>query len=165
LLLPKAEGISLIVTHFPSDVYSLPLLLELFSSPSRDTAYHLAISSPESWELRSVLLLWLSLLMTVPFGLSAFDKISSGATSVNFSQTAVRVEILCRPLLYKPSKEGEYAALTLAKLYARPDCMAGLNPCLEWVRGELDKKDDQHDGLEAIFVSSIPLERKTRLAC
>ena len=69
------------------------------------------------------------------------------------SQTAKRVQELSHPLLYKPSKEGEYAALTLARLYARPDCAIGLQTFLDWVRSELDKQDNQDDGLEETFVS------------
>jgi hypothetical protein len=143
----------LAVTYFPSDVYSLPLLLKLFSPSDEGTAYHPSISPAGSWELRSTLLLWLSLLMTVPFGLSAFDEAGSGQATGGLSQTARRVETLCRPLLYKPSKEGEYAALTLAKLYARPDCITGLEPYLVWTRNDLDVRQDQFDGTAAIYVS------------
>lgn len=93
--------------------------------------------------------------MTVPFNLSAFDESTASDTPGVLSRTATRVQEVCHPLLYKPSKEGEYAALALARLYARPDCKFALKPFLGWIRSELDKQDTQDDGLEAIFVSRV----------
>jgi hypothetical protein len=94
--------------------------------------------------------------MTVPFGLSAFDEAGSKQVTDTLSQTARRVETICRPLLHKPSKEGEYAALTLAKLYARPDCIVGLRSYLLWTKNDLDVRPDQFDGNAAIYVSLSP---------
>jgi hypothetical protein len=95
--------------------------------------------------------------MTVPFNLSAFDESIASGSPEGISRTATKVQDLCYPLLYKPSKEGEYAALALARLYARPDCRNGLQPFLAWIRSELEKQDGQDDGLEAIFVSECPV--------
>lgn len=119
------------------------------------TPFHPDISPSTSWELRSILLLWLSLMMTVPFNLAAFDGSPEMIMPGKLSQTAEQVKEICYPLLYKPSKEGEYAALVLAKLFTRPDCIQGLSPFLEWVHAELDGKSQEFDSLEAIFVSSV----------
>jgi len=83
--------------------------------------------------------------MTVPFGLSAFDEAGSKQVTDTLSQTARRVETICRP-----------AALTLAKLYARPDCIVGLRSYLLWTKNDLDVRPDQFDGNAAIYVSLSP---------
>lgn len=147
-----------LVTYFPSEVHHLPMLLKLFTPSPSGTPYHPSISPSTSWELRSILLLWLSLLMTIPFNLSAFDTQApstsiSALISIPNMTTADQVRGICQPLLYKPSKEGEYAALTLARLFARPDCLKNLGGFLNWVEEELQSHEGDDAGLTAIFVS------------
>lgn len=111
-----------------------------------------------------MLLLWLSLLLTVPFNLSA---LSSDITPVSCSvdHTAQQrlfavppagltrqVVLLSVPLLYRPGKEGAYAALVLARLYSREDAAPGLPGFLDWAGQEL--KEGDREG-EASLVASI----------
>jgi hypothetical protein len=86
------------------------------------------------------------------------------------SRTAIRVESVCQALLYKPSKEGEYAALVLARLYARPDCTKGLQPFLSLMKLELERTNGEYDEMEAIYVRALsartcPYDTITDLSC
>jgi hypothetical protein len=117
-----------------------------------------------------VLLTWLSLLLTVPFNLSAFDEpctpsllstSSNARTSFNTrapfptdstGSTIHRLLSILIPLLDSPSSEGAGAAAGLARLFARGDGVGLMNGFLEWVKKEVDVVDgDKENG---IFVRS-----------
>lgn len=112
--------------------------------------------------MRAVLLLWLALLLTVPFSLTA---LSSGETptrldvrthqrlfSAPTSDLAVRVTLLALPLLHSPGREGGYAALVLARLFARHDAAQGLPGFVEWAGAELAEGERER---EANLVASL----------
>lgn len=151
------------VTHFPPEINNLPVLVFLLSSATTDGAEtsseaftcHPAIAPTKSWEIRSVCFLWLSLLLTVPFNLSAFDAApSSSSESPQNEQTITsRILTIGKTALSTPSKEGEYAALVLARLFARTDGVDSMDGFLGWVAGRLGADDGLED--EAVFVSSL----------
>jgi hypothetical protein len=148
----------------------LPILITLLSPPtspssstSLSTPHHSIISGQEAWELRAVLLLWLALLLTVPFNLTAL----SPETPVNppiddpslralftrpISELGRQVVILTLPLLHRPGKEGAYAALVLAKLYSRPDSVQAIPGFFAWARLELEEGERE---TEANLVASL----------
>nr|XP_019048752.1 hypothetical protein I302_02526 [Kwoniella bestiolae CBS 10118]OCF27682.1 hypothetical protein I302_02526 [Kwoniella bestiolae CBS 10118] len=171
----KVRGWKAVVPHFPSSIPNLPMLVTLLSPPTSAstsstpiTPHHPLISSSESWELRAILLLWLALLLTVPFNLTALSSSSSitppstiygidlPSSSILFqhpiSSLAQQVILLSIPLLSKPGLEGAYSALVLARLYSREDTVQGLPGFLEWASKEI--QEGEREG-EAHFVSSL----------
>jgi hypothetical protein len=118
-------------------------------------------AAQDAWELRSVLLLWLGLLLTVPFALSAlspdtpssFDKPSANVLFPKGTPSLTRsVAQLAIPLLSRPGKEGSNAALVLARLYSRPDTADQLEGFFAWARKELSEGDVEG---EANLVSGL----------
>lgn len=159
------------VPQFPSDIHFLPLLADLLSPPTSPsssrtpaTPHHPLLSTDEAWEIRSVLLLWLALLLTVPFNLSALSSDTVTAScSIDYTAQqrlfaiptaglARQVILLAAPLLYRPGKEGAYAALVLARLYSREDAAPGLPGFLDWTEQEI--KEGEREG-EAHLIASV----------
>ena len=110
------------------------------------------------------MLLWLALLLTVPFNLSA---LSSDTTPIScsidytaqqrlFAKPAAgltrQVILLAVSLLFRPGKEGAYAALVLARLYSREDAAPGLPGFLDWAGQEL--REGEREG-EANLIASV----------
>ncbi|KAJ9100981.1 hypothetical protein QFC19_005377 [Naganishia cerealis] len=181
----KVRGRKIAVAHFPSDISNLPVLIFLLSSPSstqtettKDFPCHPALSPARSWEIRSICFLWLSLLLTVPFDLSAFDTVQPLSTTITRSSdtpleerqsdTAAQVTTIGKRALYVPSKEGEYSSLVLARLFSRRDGVSGLNDFFKWVEDQVKSGDvrsgagvesrvlaSQADGSQAVFLTNI----------
>ncbi|GMK59904.1 hypothetical protein CspeluHIS016_0901210 [Cutaneotrichosporon spelunceum] len=150
----KVRGWKAVIPHFPSALEHLHVLIALLPNPR--------LASDDLWELRAVLLLWLALVLTVPFSLVALsDEPRSTGLDVPSharlfasptSDLAARVIILALPLLSRPGREGEYAALVLARLFARDDAVQGLRGFLDWAGAELTDGEREH---EANFVTSL----------
>lgn len=162
------------VQHFPSTISYLPPLISILSPPTLPsssstplTAQHPLIAATEAWETRAVLLLWLALLLTVPFSLSALSSpdaapspsaygVDLPASSRLFAQATAplskRVILLTLPLLHRSGKEGAYAALVLARIFSRTDAVQGLQGFLNWASAELDEGERES---EANFVASL----------
>ncbi|EIW73358.1 hypothetical protein TREMEDRAFT_26174 [Tremella mesenterica DSM 1558] len=158
--LVKVRGWKAIVPHFPSDIKYINLLVSLLSPssnrPSSSTTpplvHHPLLCSQDAWELRAVLLLWLAMLLTVPFNLSVFsidqwtssslDLVSKNILfSVPTAILARQVIVLSIPLLDRPGKEGVYAALVLARLYSREDVVNSLPGFLDFARQSIQEGD------------------------
>ena len=65
------------------------------------------------WPLRSTLLLWLTLIIVIPFDLARFDE--EGASE----SVADQIENIGKSFLSKAGIEREFAAMLLAKFYTR----------------------------------------------
>jgi hypothetical protein len=161
----KAVGESLgratlmLVPHFPSDIQYLSVLVNILSSPGDGL-----LSSQDAWELRAVLLLWLALLLTVPFSLAALSpeqtlspsSLDPASTSLLFPEVVPiltsQVCLIAIPLLHRPGNEGSHAALVLARLYSRPDTAASIPDFFKWAERELEEGDREN---EANFVAGL----------
>ncbi|GAA5945250.1 hypothetical protein JCM1841_001512 [Sporobolomyces salmonicolor] len=125
--LTKVRGAKTIVRFFPHEVTDLVLLVRLLSpsssSPSSSTAPSATAEiASSSWELRYVLLLWLSVAVRLPFDLARLDPGTGDAieeVGMRYSGTA--------------SKERDGATEVLARFYARQDAPLGslLKACEE----------------------------------
>lgn len=73
-----------------------------------------------TWEMRYILLLWLSLICMIPFDLHKFDRSSSGSNTV-----AIRIQNIGRFFLASAGKEKDAAAVMLGKLFQRIDASQG----------------------------------------
>ncbi|GHJ90423.1 hypothetical protein NliqN6_6825 [Naganishia liquefaciens] len=148
----KVRGRKHVVTHFPPEITHLPVLVYLLSPPETpsetdDFPCHAALAPARSWEIRAVCFLWFSLLLTVPFTLSAFDESSTSDKRITSQVLAIG-----KRALDVPSKEGEYAAIALARLLARSDGVGELDGFLAWVRERLVAGGTEGD---AVFTTHI----------
>ncbi|TYJ51709.1 hypothetical protein B9479_007714 [Cryptococcus floricola] len=166
----KVRGWKAVVPYFPSSIPNLPLIISILSphpSSASSTQHHPLLSSSSAWELRSVLLLWFALLLTVPFNLSALsdgdDPVDSKPYGLDLSSATIlftsrtsdlaqRVTLIAAPLLHKPGREGAYAALLLARLFSRTDGVQGLRGFFAYALRELQESDREE---EVHLVSSL----------
>ncbi|WVO16748.1 hypothetical protein L204_104432 [Cryptococcus depauperatus] len=170
----KVRGWKIVVTHFSSAIPNLSMLVSLLSPPATPnpsvpptTPHHPTISSPSAWELRAVLLIWLAMLLTMPFNLLALSDSNDPISSIPYgidmpsatilfkkptSKLAQRVSLLAILLLKRPGNEGAYAALVLARLLSREDAVHGLSGFLEWVSVEVREEDREG---EASLIASL----------
>ncbi|CEQ43072.1 SPOSA6832_04967 [Sporobolomyces salmonicolor] len=120
--LTKVRGAKTIVRFFPHEVTDLVLLVRLLSpsssSPSSSTAPSATAEiASSSWELRYVLLLWLSVAVRLPFDLARLDP-----------GTGEAIEEVGMRYLGTASKERDGATEVLARFYARRVPFAGSRP-------------------------------------
>ncbi|CAD6928304.1 unnamed protein product [Tilletia caries] len=143
----KIRGDKVITRFFPHEVDDLlPVVvsLELLSSAdaSESTPSTLkpvgkgpsAAAAPTAavWELRYVLLLWLSLVCMIPFDLRQLDQVAQEQDGSVLS-VAGRIEKLGRRFLASPGKERDAAAMMMGKLFQRRDLKdEALARFLEW---------------------------------
>ncbi|GAA5821078.1 hypothetical protein JCM11251_001952 [Rhodosporidiobolus azoricus] len=114
----KVRGSKVIVGFFPHETSDLSLLIPLLHAcfcrpPSPDSSTSIAPPSPlssASWELRYILLLWLSVAIRIPFDLRRLDQ-----------QAPDKVQALGFEALTRSSKEGDGAAGVLGRFYCRQD--------------------------------------------
>ncbi|KAJ3217696.1 hypothetical protein HDU67_007392 [Dinochytrium kinnereticum] len=117
------------LTHEAADLE--PTLLHLASIP--DT-FNL-------WSIRYMILIWLSLIVMIPFNLSTID--STHVDGVDEGQgIVVRLVDLCKGYLGKPGKESEAAAILLARLLTRKDTVdVHLPTYVSWCSANLNNDD------------------------
>ncbi|GAA5874980.1 hypothetical protein JCM16303_004967 [Sporobolomyces ruberrimus] len=128
----KVRGAKVVVRFFPHEVTDLIHLLSLLS-PSPTTPSTSEISNDPllstTWELRYLLLLWLSVCVRLPFDLS---KLEPG--------TGERIEQCAERWIKGGSKEREGGIEVLARYYSRQD--APLESLIEKCERELSEEDN-----------------------
>ncbi|BGP03558.1 hypothetical protein RTG_03167 [Rhodotorula toruloides ATCC 204091] len=107
----KVRGPKTIVRFFPHEVTDLAVLVQLLSAdPDAPSTSSTPLHSSTSWELRYILLLWLSVCIRLPFTLS---RLSPGTTDA--------IEALGLKWLERSGKEADGAAEVLGRYFARND--------------------------------------------
>ena len=106
-VLAKVRGFKVVIKFFPHSVTDLEPCLDLIVRQDALDA--------ETWETRYVLLLWLSILVMVPFGLNTVDSATSGSNLIE------RIVDVCKNCLGEAAKTRDAAAYLLARLLTRPD--------------------------------------------
>ncbi|PWN52231.1 ARM repeat-containing protein [Violaceomyces palustris] len=128
-LYTKVRGYKAVMSFFPHEVFDLlptvAYLELLVSDPPEEgggSASNL-LGKPTSWELRYILLLWLSLVCMIPFDLTKFDAARTASQSPIeiTTTTALRIERIGRSFLSRPGKERDAGAVLLGKLFQRRD--------------------------------------------
>jgi tubulin-specific chaperone D len=97
-------------------------------------------SSSTSWETRYMLLIWLSMVVLIPFDFWRLENIEKEKQEEKGSLKHL-IEI-CKSLLSKNGKESEGASILISKLLNRPDISKNFRESfLEWC---FEKIDDQN---------------------
>ncbi|KAF0738797.1 hypothetical protein Ae201684P_008914 [Aphanomyces euteiches] len=113
-LLCKVRGYKTIIKLLPHDVAEFEPVLQLLQSQDRDDFI--------TWEIRYVLLLWLSILALVPFDLKTIDSSLNGEEDNAESIVIVaNITSICKNYLEDSGPTQQAAALCLARLLSRPD--------------------------------------------
>jgi hypothetical protein len=127
----KVRGCKTIIHFFPhavDDLLPTLALLEHQEGPDQTS----------TWELRYILLLWLSLICMIPFDLHKFDEIKVNATSSPSDTVANRIQNVGRFFLASSGKEKDAAAVMLGKLFQRIDASQDqFAAFLQWSRSTL----------------------------
>ena len=137
------RGHKTVVRFFPNDVASfepavaLLLALDAAAAGARPAGF----DDPGScWEAPCVLLLWLSVLVLVPFDISIIDSGATGPPGgpgdgdrASGCPPLVRTMLtLCQRHLGSPGSSREMAAAVLGRLLVRPDTVAARRQFLDW---------------------------------
>jgi hypothetical protein len=112
----KTRGYKVVSKFFPHEVADLePALVALLC---QDASNH------TTWETRYVLLLWLSILVLIPFDLRTVDSaLPSARRDTTMQPKGIIAEIIhvCQSYLIDPGAVREAAAACLSRLLTRPD--------------------------------------------
>ncbi|BGP27717.1 tubulin-specific chaperone D [Rhodotorula toruloides] len=127
----KVRGSKTIAQFFPHEVTDLAGLVQLLSAdPDAPSTSSTPLLSSPSWELRYILLLWLSVCIRLPFALS---RLTPG--------TKDAIEALGLKWLERSGKEADGAAEVLGRYFARND--VDIACLLEWSEDALRSSEKQ----------------------
>eukprot|EP00854_Cymbomonas_tetramitiformis_P010531 gene10531-12462_t len=154
-ILSTVRGHKTIAQFFPHEaadvepVVALLLLTKEAAPPSG--AVILDDAEDLCWETQCILLLWLSILVLIPFDLATVDTSLAAPAEGRREDTATLVERIVQvsqDFLSDPGKVRDMAAVVLSKLLTRPDMGALLHTFLDWAFEVLasDKQD-----MESVF--------------
>ena len=134
----KVRGHKVAVRHFPHEVHHVEAVLDILEMQNAEAS--------ENWETRYVLLLWMSMLVLIPFHLARFD--TSGESerqndencrpeSERYrSKTVIeRILLICKKYLVVGNKNQQAACLLAAKFLTRPEIikLGHLAEFLDWI--------------------------------
>ncbi|GBG28544.1 Tubulin-specific chaperone D [Hondaea fermentalgiana] len=142
-LLCKVRGYKAVVKQLPHEVADLePTLWLLQCQDAKDYT---------TWETRYSLLLWLSMLVLIPFDLETVDSsLAAGTTGASQSSLVATVTDLCKAFLNDSGATREAAAICLARLLTRPDMESvHLEGFLNWAADTLEDVSDRREGGES----------------
>ncbi|KAH7298542.1 hypothetical protein KP509_25G048400 [Ceratopteris richardii] len=130
-------GYKTVVKFFPHQVSDLELavdLLQLCHSEIEETSI-LREESTGQWETKCCLLLWLSILVLIPFDIASVDTSFSETDLSNSRVVPPLVEkilTLCKEYLGNPGPMREMAGVLLSRLLTRPDMSTALKGFMTW---------------------------------
>ncbi len=119
----KVRGYKVVVRQLPHEVKHVEPVLQLLEEQDP--------KSPDDWETRYFLLLWMSILVMIPFHMSRFDSNSDGDSK---KKTVMeRVLGLIKSYLAVSDKCQDAAAFLSAKFITRPEIVSKFLPeYLDW---------------------------------
>ena len=119
----KVRGPKAIVKFLSHEAAELEPLVDTLSKIDR--------SEFKLWEVRYVLLLWLSLVIRIPLDLFRIDSNQDSETE----STVRRVQNMAKAYLSSSGKEREASAELLARLYTRKDMSTEFDSFISWALG------------------------------
>lgn len=143
----KTRGYKHVIKLFPHEVADVEPCVQALVC--QDPAAH------ESWEMRYILLLWLSILVLIPFDLTTVDSSAGyGGHSSTSGGIVGSILLLCRSYLSDPGAVRDGSAVCIARLLTRPDMdKSHLRSYLAWASDSLaactSKQQNAADDLDA----------------
>ncbi|GAQ86916.1 Beta-tubulin folding cofactor D [Klebsormidium nitens] len=144
--LSTIRGPKTVVKLFPhqaSDLEPTVALLELIHQEKAPLSI-LKEESTGEWESRCTLLLWLSMLVLLPFDLASIDTaLGEGAESTAEGPPLVKKMVdICKEYLSSPGSVRDVASVLLARLLTRVDMRAPFRSFLAWSHAAISSTQD-----------------------
>ncbi|KAL6757954.1 armadillo-type protein [Haematococcus lacustris] len=151
-ILVIVRGFKTVVRFFPNEASDLEVVLGVLllvkgqtGKASKAGSAGSLLSGEEErlayWEAQTMLVLWLSILILIPFELSTVDTASEAgppaADGLGYTQLVAKIMDLCMAYLQHPGSVRDMAALLLGRLLTRPDQGPALKDFLDWSAGAL----------------------------
>ncbi|KAI5064124.1 hypothetical protein GOP47_0020794 [Adiantum capillus-veneris] len=135
-------GYKTVIKFFPHHVSDLEPAVELLQSchSEIEETSILREESTGQWETKCCLLLWLSILVLVPFDIASVD---SSFTEIDLTVSRVvpplvgKILTLCKDYLASPGPMREMAGVLLSRLLTRPDMPTALRDFMTWTQQAL----------------------------
>ncbi|CAM6128397.1 unnamed protein product [Calypogeia fissa] len=143
-------GYKIVVKFFPHQACDLEVTVTLLERCHQEVTVSsiLKEESTGDWETQCTLLLWLSILVLIPFDMASVDTaLADSGPSCGNSPEAVpplveRMIRMCKEDLANPGPVREMAGVLLARLLSRPDMRAALNNFVAWTIEALNSDED-----------------------
>ncbi|XP_022919826.2 tubulin-specific chaperone D [Onthophagus taurus] len=126
-ILINVRGYKVIVRHLPHEVADFEPVLRLLEQQNPEDT--------KTWMTRYVLLLWLSIIVMIPFHLSRLDGFYENEQNVEGKTAMIRVLDLCKTYAIVSDKCRDAAAFLASKFLTRTDVkQIHLKQFLDWAR-------------------------------
>ncbi|XP_043695428.1 tubulin-folding cofactor D [Telopea speciosissima] len=139
-------GYKAVIKFFPHQVSDLELAVSLLEKcHHKTTATSLRQESTGEMEAKCVILLWLSILVLVPFDISSVDTSMANSNFVGgteLSPLVLRILEFSKDYLSNAGPMRSIAGLLLSKLLTRPDMPKAFTSFIEWAHGILSSVTD-----------------------
>ncbi|XP_050236631.1 tubulin-folding cofactor D [Mercurialis annua] len=141
-------GYKSVIKFFPHQVSDLELAVNLLEKcHDTESASSLRQESTGEMEAKCVILLWLSILVLVPFDISSIDTSfaisgNDNAGKLEPSPLVLRILRFCQDYLSNSGPMRTMAGLLLSKLLTRPDMPVAFSSFIEWTHEILTSRID-----------------------
>ncbi|EFJ45543.1 hypothetical protein VOLCADRAFT_94333 [Volvox carteri f. nagariensis] len=144
-VLVVVRGYKTVVRFFPHEAADLERVVDILcavrAQQPRDAEGGIAL-----WEAQTILLLWLSILILIPFDLATLDSSTAAPGGeadkiLPYTPLVGRILNLCQEYLHHPGGVREMAAVVLGRLLTRPDMGSAMAEFLEWCPGAVGGVD------------------------
>lgn len=147
-------GYKTVLKFFPHQVSDLELAVSLLEKCHGATAALSSIRQESTGEMETkcTMLLWLSILVLIPFDLSSVDTaLAEAGSSVKDAPPPLveRMIAVCKDYLSSPGPMRKFSGLLLSRLLTRPDMRPALKSFIEWAHEALSTS---MDGTANIFL-------------
>ncbi|GAX74065.1 hypothetical protein CEUSTIGMA_g1515.t1 [Chlamydomonas eustigma] len=138
-VLVVVRGYKTVVKFFPHEAQDLEKVLMVFTTvKARSKVVKTEEEAVAVWESQSILLLWLSMLILVPFDLATIDSSATDMTAARsqpYTQLVSKIMTICQECLHQPGSVREMGALLLGRMLTRPDMGLALGEYIAWIEG------------------------------
>ncbi|KAL3695132.1 hypothetical protein R1sor_008783 [Riccia sorocarpa] len=142
-------GYKTVVKFFPHQACDLEVTVSLLERCHQEVTVSSVLKeeSTGDWETKCTLLLWLSMLVLIPFDMASVDTalvdcpdIHAGSTVPPLVQRIVKV---CKEYLQSPGPVREMSGVLLSRLLTRPDMRHALRDFIDWSQEALTTTVDE----------------------
>jgi hypothetical protein len=157
-LITTVRGYKTVKKFYPSapeDVEPAFYLLKALKEGSEDKAELYDETTMNSfWEAHCTLLLWLSLLVLIPFDLATIDS-ATGTTTTENETIVQKIVGSCKEFLLNAGLVRDMAAYLLSQLLTRPDNAQVLEEFLKWSQENLTNEANSVDTAHVFLTLGI----------